>query len=43
MEVGADDGGLGNLGAGDQDFFHSLYIIEEFGVATVQFEQQVPT
>ena len=34
---------LRDLGCGDQDLFHSLYIIEEFGVATVQLEHQVTT
>src|SRR5439155_2932358 len=35
VEVGADDGGLRDPGRGDHDLFHSLYIIKEFGVATV--------
>ena len=43
VEVGADDGGLRDLGCGDQDLFHSLYIIKKFGVATVQFKHQVTT
>src|SRR5207245_2565584 len=43
VEVGADDGGLRDLGRGDQDLFHSLYIIKKFGVATVQLEHQVTT
>jgi hypothetical protein len=43
MEVGPDDRGLGNFGAGDQDLFHSLDVVEEFGIAPIEFQQQVPT
>ena len=42
MEVGTDDGGFGNLGTGNQDFFHSLNVVEEFGVAPIELQQQVP-
>ena len=43
MEVGTDDRGFRDLGAGHQDLFHFFYIVEDFGVAPVELDEQVPT
>src|SRR3970040_1749661 len=42
VEMDADDGGFGDLGRRDHGLFHSLYITEELGVATVQLKHQMP-
>jgi len=35
MEVGPDDRGVSDLGAGNQNLFHSLNVVEEFSVAPI--------
>lgn len=43
MEVRADNCGFGNTRTSYQNFFNSLYVIEEFGIAPVKLKQQVST